>query len=366
MKKEKKSPEDSSLRQKAEAIIKKLDSQKANLPDSRIKPVLSEAEVQKLIHELQVYQIELEMQNTEMQNAIEKAAIAIALYDFAPNGYFTVKPDSAISQLNLSGAKMLGKERLHLRHSLFNQFITQDTQPVFNEFLQKCFETSLKQTCEIGLAIYGRHPMFLYLEGMVTEDNRECLVVAVDITERKRTEEVLNTNYSLLRIAGETAKFGGWSLNLANNKVTWSDEVAAIHEMPAGYSPLLGEGINFYAPEWRDKITQAVTDCIEKGISFDEEMELITAKGNRIWVRAVGEAVRNEKDKIVKVQGAFQNINDRKQADEAKKISEARLKRAEIASKSGNWELHLDSQTIVGSEGALKLYGVDKTEFSYQ
>jgi PAS domain S-box-containing protein len=137
-----------------------------------------------------------------------------------------------------------------------------------------------------------------------------------DINELKHNEEALQANYSLLRIAGETAKFGGWSINLITNEVIWSDEVAVIHEKPAGYSPLLDEGINFYAPEWRDKIKLVLSDCALKGIPFDEELELITAKGKRIWVRAIGEAVRNEDLKIVKVQGAFQDITERKKAEE--------------------------------------------------
>ena len=325
MKKRKTLPEESSLRQKAEAIVEKLNSGKANPQVAQISQLSPEAEMRKLIHELQVYQIELEMQNEELQQAVEKAAIAIALYDFAPTGYFTVKPDSTISQLNLCGAKMLGKERLYLRNSRLNQFITPHTQPLFNEFLQICFETGLKQTCEIGLAIQGKPLSFLYLEGMVSEDKNKCLVVAVDITERKQVEEALNANYSLLRIAGETAKFGGWSLNLANNKVTWSDEVAIIHEMPLGYSPSLGEGINFYAPKWRDKITKFVEDCAKSGIPFADEMELITAKGNRIWVRVAGEAVRAQSGRIARIQGAFQDITERKQTENDLKKSNSLL-----------------------------------------
>ncbi|MFZ2782796.1 MAG: hypothetical protein WAZ36_00240, partial [Sediminibacterium sp.] len=67
------------------------------------------------------------MQNEELQQAVEKAATATALYDFAPTGYFTVRPDSIISQLNLSGAKMLGKERSGLITRSLNHFITPDT-----------------------------------------------------------------------------------------------------------------------------------------------------------------------------------------------------------------------------------------------
>ena len=135
------------------------------------------------------------------------------------------------------------------------------------------------------------------------------------ITERKQTEEALKENYALLRIAGETAKLGGWNVNLAENRTYWSDQVAAIHEMPAGYAPLVEEGIRFYAPEWRDKITQVFTNCAQNGIRYDEEMKIITSKGNRVWVRTIGEAIKDDKGKIVKVQGAFQDISLRKLAE---------------------------------------------------
>jgi PAS domain S-box-containing protein len=76
------------------------------------------------------------------------------------------------------------------------------------------------------------------------QEKRILLGVIQDITERKKAEDLLKTNYSILRIAGETAKFGGWSVDLRENKVLWSDEVAAIHEMPPGYAPFLRDAIN--------------------------------------------------------------------------------------------------------------------------
>ncbi|MBN1338682.1 MAG: PAS domain S-box protein, partial [Bacteroidales bacterium] len=133
-----------------------------------------------------------------------------------------------------------------------------------------------------------------------------------DITTRKKAEEELKSQLMLLRIAGETARFGGWSVDLRNNICTWSDVVADVHEVPHGYVPPVEEGINFYAPEWRNKITQVFTACAEKGIPYDEEMEIITAKGKRVWVRTIGRAVKDENGRIIKVQGSFQNISKRK------------------------------------------------------
>jgi PAS domain S-box-containing protein len=144
-----------------------------------------------------------------------------------------------------------------------------------------------------------------------------------DITDRKRVEELLTSNYALLRLAGETAKFGGWEFNVANNQVKWSDETANIHEMPAGYSPSFSEGINFYTPEWQGVISKVLYDCAIKGVSFNQELEINTAKGNRIWVRVSGEAIKNQTGEIISVQGGFQDIDQRKK-NEA--INEARLR----------------------------------------
>ena len=132
---------------------------------------------------------------------------------------------------------------------------------------------------------------------------------------RKQAEQDLADNHTLLCIAGETAKFGGWSVDLQTNICIWSHTVADIHEMPRGYSPLLKEGINFYAPEWRERITAVFTDCAQKGIPYDEEMEILTKTGKQVWVRTNGVAVRNETGRIIKIQGAFQDISERKRAD---------------------------------------------------
>ena len=156
--------------------------------------------------------------------------------------------------------------------------------------------------------------------------NPASLNFMVDVTERKLSEEKAKENHTLLRIAGEKAKLGGWSVNLEENRVIWSDEVAAAHEMPAGYSPLVEEGINFYAPEWQERITKVFTDCTQKGIPYDEEMEIITANGKRVWVRTIGEPVKNDAGKIIKVQGAFQDITGQKQMEKALRESERELK----------------------------------------
>ena len=143
-----------------------------------------------------------------------------------------------------------------------------------------------------------------------------------DITERKQAEEKLKESLTILKIAEESAKLGGWSVDLKTNRVTWSNQVAAIHEMPYGFSPLIEEGIRFYAPEWREKIAKVFGDCAQNGIPYNEEMEIITTSGKRVWVHTMGDAVRNDQGEIFKVQGAFQDISERMQTENALRINQ--------------------------------------------
>jgi PAS domain S-box-containing protein len=122
------------------------------------------------------------------------------------------------------------------------------------------------------------------------------------------------------------ARFGGWTVDLELNRCFWSDEVCAIHEMPEGYAPLVHEGINFYAPECRAKITDAFTKCATLGTPYDEELQIITSSGRRVWVRALGRAVSDASGKVVRVDGAFQDITERKQAELLLAESEARYR----------------------------------------
>ena len=198
MKKDNKTEAAAILRQKAEALLKKKLSKTASqLSETEIQKRLkagaqiSEADTLQLIHELEVHQMELEMQNEELLLAISAAQDAIELYDFAPSGYFSLSQEGEIIELNLSGAKMLGKERSRLRNSRFGFFVSDDTKPVFNQFLEKVFNSKTKESCDVTLSTNSSLPMSVHITGIVTEKGEHCLVTAIDITERKQAEEEL-------------------------------------------------------------------------------------------------------------------------------------------------------------------------------
>lgn len=175
------------LREKAEELQK--------IKESKIDYEIAEVDILKLIHEFEVHQIELEMQNEELILAKEQAEIAIEkysdLYDFAPSGYFTLTKSGKVTALNLTGSQMLGKERSRLIGSQFGFFVSNDTKPIFNLFLEDVFSSTSKECCEIKLLLGSSYVTNVYLTGILTEDREHALISVVDITQLKLAESAL-------------------------------------------------------------------------------------------------------------------------------------------------------------------------------
>ena len=130
------------LRQQAE---EKLGKQKKTAAST------TEAETLRLVHELQVHQIELEMQNEELiqtqAESEESYRQYTDLYDFAPMGYFTLGQDGTVRKVNLAGANLLGVERGELIKRRLGLFVSDESRPAFNSFFDKLLAGEGKITC---------------------------------------------------------------------------------------------------------------------------------------------------------------------------------------------------------------------------
>jgi PAS domain S-box-containing protein len=167
------------LRKKAEEKLKeiKISAEKAE----------QEADVKRLVHELQVHQIELEMQNDELRQAYDTAEAALKkytmLYDFSPIGYFTINHDGRIIDLNFSGAEILGEKRFSLTNSNFKMFLHEDSKDLFNDFLKKVYSSNVKESCQVKLDLDKNVSCSVYIEGVVTGDNHQCFLSVINISK---------------------------------------------------------------------------------------------------------------------------------------------------------------------------------------
>ncbi|WP_461383192.1 hybrid sensor histidine kinase/response regulator [Devosia indica] len=105
------------------------------------------------------------------------------------------------------------------------------------------------------------------------------------------------------------ARLGAWRVDLDSMRLRWSPETVEIHEEHPDVAPTFEKALNYYPPEQRPIISRIFADCAESGRSFDEVVQMVTAKGNRLWVRCIGGAVRDDAGAIVAVEGAFQDIS---------------------------------------------------------
>ena len=150
----------------------------------------TEHDAQKLLHELQVHQIELEMQNEELHQANDTAETALKkytmLYDLAPMGYFTLQSDGTITELNFTGAEMLGDRRFSLINSNFKLFVADESKLVFGEFFRRVFVENSKETCEVKLG-YDKKPLgHFYMEAVFIGDENKCLLSLVNISNLRK------------------------------------------------------------------------------------------------------------------------------------------------------------------------------------
>jgi PAS domain S-box-containing protein len=312
------------LRKGAENRLKSTTTEK--------KIVINEADTLKVLHELEVHQIELEMQNEELRRArdiAEKLSQKFTtIYDFAPVGYYTLDNKAVINELNLSGAQILGIDRSSLIHKNFRNFVSRDSVDDFDDFLDKVLKSNLKQACEITLSRKSLSSLVLYMEGIVSEEDTHCLITAVDISERHRTEVLLQHSETRYRRLFESAKDGILIVNAQDGKII-------------DVNPFLTDIIGYSKEElvtkalWELKIFKKTIPSKEAFAKFErnsyvhiEEMPLKTKKGINIDVEFISNVYFEDNKNVI--QCNIRDITKRKQAEAALKESETRLRELNI------------------------------------
>ena len=177
------------LYHRAEALLRS----PRNRQGSKAGTPKTESDPQRLLHELEVHQIELELQNAELRHARDELETALEnytdLYDFAPAGYFTLAATGAIRQVNLTGAQLVDIERSRLVGRAFGQLVSAAQRAVFDAFLKQVFAGEEPPAIDIELPVKDRPLQVLRVRAKRSSAGLDCRVVLVDITDIKQAEE---------------------------------------------------------------------------------------------------------------------------------------------------------------------------------
>lgn len=255
-----------------------------------------------------------------LTNARQRTAEMQRFFDLSLDGLIIADDKGYFTRLNPAFAKMLGYTEEVLKNRPFMEFVHPDDIEATRAEVQKLLR---------GLPTIQFHNRYRTYDGnykwlswSAHTDWSVTYAVVRDVTEQRESEEALRRRESLLKEMGAVAHVGGWEIDVVNNILTWTEEVYHIHELPLDYQPNVEEAINFYAPESVPIIRAAVERGLATGEGWDLELDLITAKGNRVAVRALGQPEFHN-GQVVRLFGAFQNISERKQAEQALRDQQA-------------------------------------------
>ncbi len=308
------------FRQKAEEKLKANQSKK--------KGTLSDIETYKLIHELEVHQIELEMQQEELKLANELAEAASVqytqLYDFAPSGYLTLSSIGEILSLNFAAAKLLGNDRGNLIDKHFSTFLSYHSKHIQGSFLDALFQSQVTQTAEVEIALKDKPPVYLLLTGIADDSNSFCNITLTDITERKIAEENFKTSEIRYRRLFQASKDGILILNFDTGFIEDVNPYLCemlLYPREAVLGKELWE-IGLYKDMAANK-EEFLKLKKTKYVKYDD-LPLLTKEGQPIWVEFVSN-VYEESSRLV-IQCNIRNITDRKKAADEIEYSTIQLR----------------------------------------
>lgn len=306
---------------------------------------MSTTGVQQLVHELQVHQLELEMQNEELrrvQVALEAARDRYAdLYEFSPVGLLTLDAQGHILEANLMAATLLGLTRNKLRGKSLVRLIAGEDRDVFHHHVQQVLKGGTQQVGEVRLQNKPGMPCWVLLKSRAIPDESGRLThwqtAFIDISDRKRAEARLEEFNTILeqRVKWRTAALveanerWDWVVRATNDGV-WDWDLL---QDTAYFSPRWKEMHGFKNMDPSESITdwsarihpvdrQRVIGKLEEYLAgtlpkFCEEYQIQRKDGTYFWVFDRGIAILNDQGRAVRMVGAETDITGRKEADEA-------------------------------------------------
>ena len=365
------------LRRRAEALLKKSPHPGSQAPA---------ADVQKVVHELGVHQVELEMQNEELRRTeleLTRSRDRFSdLYDFAPVGYLTINLEGTVLEANLTAAKMLGVVRNQLVAQPFSRFIEHNSQDNFYRHRRAVFSSGKPDTCELVLRRADRTGLPVHLESLpFTGDAvriRQCRIALVDVTELKRTEAALRESRDSLE---EKIRLRTAALNAANEQlehllgssptIIYSGKPSGDHAgifISKNVREQLGyeaqeflEDPGFWAghihPEDKSEVFAKLAGLSKQG-RLSLEYRFRHKDGTYRWMRDDVALVKNSADRPQEIVGCWMDVTGRRQAEEGRAQLAAIVDSSDDAIISRN----LNDIIITWNEGAKRVFGYSAPE----
>jgi len=291
------------------------------------KPVLD-----KLMHELRVHQVELEMQNEELRGAQEQIAKSrndyADLYDFSPVGYLAFNDDALITGANLTGAALLGVERHKLLKRRFRQFVAPADAERWDRHFVSVLQQGEKQSCDLLLRRKDGTTLHARLDSIRVEMDDGTSVVRTamsDITAERQVQEDLLNQFTILKAIIESPGTPIFLVDRNYCYITFNNSHAAMMKSLFGADIEIGKSLlDYHTVEAQRKQAKQNIDRAISGESVIVESYSGEEQLSRRFIEIVHSPVMNAAGQVIGASVFGRDLTERKQAEEALRLSETR------------------------------------------
>ncbi|GAB3897133.1 hypothetical protein GCM10028803_15290 [Larkinella knui] len=226
--------------------------------------------------------------------------------------------DGKLLTVNSAGAHVLGYEPDELAGMSLFDIVPEVHQAAMTAYLKTIGKIGRASGLMHTLTKEGSLLIWLFNNILEKELNGNTYVIgnAIDITRRHQLEADLSRTKEMLEQTNEVARIGTWEVNFSQKTVHWSSVTKAIHEVAQDFVPDFDSAVSFFKGKNYDQIMEAVDRSTREGIPYDIELQIVTAKGRTVWVRALG-TPEYEDGKCWRLYGTFQDIDEKKKAEQA-------------------------------------------------
>ena len=282
----------------------------------------------RLLHELQVHQIELEMQNEELRKAGDEMEAGLEkyneLFDFAPVGYLTLDREGAIREANLAGASLLGIPRAPLMKQRFGFFVDPADRPAFNTFLLQIFNSEAWQECDLRLQVKGKPPLVVRIRANRFDLGDACRLAVTDITEHQQADDRVRVSEIRYRRLFEATHDGVLLLDPATRKITDANPfMTRLLDYPRG--ELIGKELFEIGLLKDEAASQEMFEKLKRKREVRYEDLPLESRGGRHQEVEVVANLYLENGHAV-IQCNIRDITARKRAEQALRASEERYR----------------------------------------
>ncbi len=273
-----------------------LGNARAASPQASASGEVSEVEAPRLVHELQVHQVELAQQNEELKAVRDELEASgqryFDLYESAPVGLVTLNRCGIVREVNLYGRELLGDDDSGLAGAcLLDRLVDPSRGELARALVAPAAETARRRV-DVSVCTATADERILRAEMRPRPAADDDLLVALtDITEQRRSEADLAHTREVLELSNRVARIGYWQVDPDAGAVIWSAVAREIFDLPLAYEPTLAEILEFCnSGESRERLRGAHAAAAQRGETFDLELQITTPAGRDRWIRITGRA----------------------------------------------------------------------------